>query len=247
MSDEKKKDSSGGKGSEGRSWRGRRHGNNAQSAGTKKNPEDVPLLRFGNNNNFHKFSEALSKVALREYGHLGKLIELEKYYEAKMPTRESLGLTADTDENKLLFHEAIKAHLKLNNDMVMNQPKLYGLIWQYLSAESMDEVKHHKDYKQFSDDKDPEGLWKAVIDTHKVHSISRIGVVKKLLARKEYKGMRQGGYEALVSYRERYDAALKTYMHQGNLKIDMKTRQWTFSMAWTIHAMLNSRLISTTP
>jgi hypothetical protein len=27
-------------------------------------------------------------------------------------------------------------------DMVMNQPKLYGLIWQYLRVESMDEVKH---------------------------------------------------------------------------------------------------------
>jgi hypothetical protein len=61
-----------------------------------------------------------------------------------MPTRAALGLTNDTEENKLLFHEAGKAHLKLQTEMVMNQPKLYGMIWQYLSPESMDEVKNHK-------------------------------------------------------------------------------------------------------
>ncbi len=42
--------------------------------------QPIPLLHFGNNNNFHNFWEALLKVALREYGHLGKLIELEEYY-----------------------------------------------------------------------------------------------------------------------------------------------------------------------
>jgi hypothetical protein len=54
----------------------------------------------------------LSKAALREYGHLGKLIELEEYYAPNMPTRAGLGLTADTEENKLMYHEAVKAHLK---------------------------------------------------------------------------------------------------------------------------------------
>ncbi len=108
----------------------------------------------------------------------------------------------------------------MQTEMLMNQPKLYGLIWQYLSAESMDEVKHHKEYKTFNDAKDPEGLWKAVVETHKVHSISKVGVVKKLLARKEYKAIRQGGYESLVSYRERFDAALKAYIDQGNPALD---------------------------
>ncbi len=190
MSDDKSKEntSEGRRSERNRSWRGRRHGKNVQAAGlAKKNPEEVPLLRFGSNNNFHKFHEALSKAACREYGHLGKLIELEKYYSPTIPTRAALGITADTEENKLIFHEAVKAHLKLQADMVMNQPKLYGLIWQYLSAESMDEVKHHKDYTTFNDAKGPEGLWKAVVEMHKVHSISKVGVVKRLLARKEYK------------------------------------------------------------
>jgi hypothetical protein len=183
MSDDKSKEntSEGRRSDRNRSWQGRRHGKNVQASGlAKKNPEEVPLLHFGSNNNFHKFREALSKAALREYGHLGKLIELEKYYSPTIPTRAALGITVDTEENKLMFHEAVKAHLKLQADMVTNQPK-------YLSAESMDEVKHHKDYTTFNDAKDPEGLWKAVVETHKVHSISKVGTVKKLSARKEYK------------------------------------------------------------
>ncbi len=145
----------------------------------KKNPEDIPLLHFGNNNNFHKFHVALSKAALREHGHLGKLITLEELYSPTVHTRMLLGLTDDTKENKLLYHEAVKAHLKMQTEMVLNQPKLYGLIWQYLSPESMDEVKHHKSYKTFNDAKDPEGLWKAVAEMHKVHSLSKVAVVKK--------------------------------------------------------------------
>jgi hypothetical protein len=104
--------------------------------------------------------------------------------------------------------------------MVMNQPKLYGMIWQYLSPESMDEVKNHKEYKTFNDAKDPKGLWKAVVETHKVHSLSKVPVVKKRSARKEYQALRQGGCESLISYRERYDAALKVYQDQGNPALD---------------------------
>ena len=100
MSEDKNKENhSGGRKQDGsRTWRSRRHGRNAGTAGlAKKNPEEIPLLRFGNNNNFHKFREALSKAALREYGHLGKLIELEQYYSPNMPTRAVLGLTDDTE------------------------------------------------------------------------------------------------------------------------------------------------------
>ncbi len=101
MSEDKNKENpGGGKKQDGsRSWRSRRHGRNAATAGlAKKNPEEIPLLHFGNNNNFHKFCEALSKAALREYGHLGKLIKLEAYYSPTMPTRALLGLTDDTEE-----------------------------------------------------------------------------------------------------------------------------------------------------
>jgi hypothetical protein len=40
----------------------------------KKDPKTIPLLKYGPGNNFAKLKEAISKVALKEYGDLGKLI-----------------------------------------------------------------------------------------------------------------------------------------------------------------------------
>jgi hypothetical protein len=108
---------------------------------------------------------------------------------------------------------------------------LYGLIWQYLSTESVDEVKHHKEYKTFNEAKDPEGLWKAVVEMHKVHSISKVAVVKKCSARKEYQTFRQGGYESLIAYREHYDAVLEVYVDQGNPLLDKMDTAMNFLMA----------------
>jgi hypothetical protein len=46
----------------------------------KKDPEEVPILTFGPNNNFAKFKEALASKALRKYGDLGRLMDSGQYY-----------------------------------------------------------------------------------------------------------------------------------------------------------------------
>jgi hypothetical protein len=46
---------------------------------------NIPILRFGPNNNFAKFKEALANKALHEYGDLGRLIELGEYYVPEPP------------------------------------------------------------------------------------------------------------------------------------------------------------------
>ena len=51
----------------------------------KKDPEEIPILKYGPANNFTKFKEALYKTALKDYGNLGKLIKLGKYYEPEEP------------------------------------------------------------------------------------------------------------------------------------------------------------------
>jgi hypothetical protein len=40
----------------------------------RKDPDAVPILKFGPSNNFMRFREALSKKALEEYRVMGKLI-----------------------------------------------------------------------------------------------------------------------------------------------------------------------------
>jgi len=42
-------------------------------SGEKKDPDAIPMLKYGPGNNFMKFKEALSKKALQEYGKVGRL------------------------------------------------------------------------------------------------------------------------------------------------------------------------------
>jgi hypothetical protein len=192
------------------------YGNKTPSTNHKKNPEEIPVLRFGASNNFHKFKEALSKAALREFGLAGKLIDTEKRFEPRVPTRADFMLTGVVADDETLYQEAVKGWTKIRLDLSMKEPMLYAMIWQYLSPESVDEIKHDENYKQFSDENDPEGLWQAIIKTHKVTTVSRVKGVIKRSARKQYQSIRQGGYESLISYRERFDAALNAYKEQEN-------------------------------
>jgi hypothetical protein len=61
----------------------------------KKDPEEIPTLQFGPNNNFAKFKEALANKALREYGDLGRLIESSEYFVPEPPDVSDYDLEND--------------------------------------------------------------------------------------------------------------------------------------------------------
>jgi len=174
------------------------------------------MLKFGTGNNFHVFKEAISKGGVKDFGHLGTLFETGKLYEPKMPTEAEFASLPTAKVQNLMYTEAVKGYMKQVNEITMNSPKMYGYIWQYLSPESIDEVKHQADYITFNKTKDPVKLWETIVKTHEISSISRIPEVVKRAARKDYSACKQGGYESIISYRERFDAATKAYTDQGN-------------------------------
>jgi hypothetical protein len=53
-------------------------------------------------------------------------------------------------------------------------------------------------------EKDPEKLWQAIIRTHKVDCVSSVTAVKELAARKAYQSIKQGPFESLAQYSERF-------------------------------------------
>jgi len=87
-------------------------------------------------------------------------------------------------------------------DMINNKVKLYAMIWQYLSQESIAEVKRHTDFEAIKTKRDVQRLWGIIERTHKVFTISRIAAVIKKTARKEYQLMHQGAYESIINYKE---------------------------------------------
>jgi hypothetical protein len=80
----------------------------------------------------------------------------------------------------------------------------------------MDEVRNESTYAKYSTDKDPEGLWKAIIARHGVKSVSKVPEVLRQAVWDGYVRCRQGGFESLVTYWENFDALHKSFEIQGN-------------------------------
>ena len=61
-------------------------------------------------------------------------------------------------------------------------PKLYALIYQYLSEGSQDEIKRSDKFKTIDEATDPLELCLLVEATHKVNTISKVEAVTKMAA-----------------------------------------------------------------
>ncbi len=169
----------------------------------KKEIGDVPLLRFGVvSNNFLKFKEALSTAALIQFGDVAKLIELDEYFVLPMPDEDVFEIIGRPAMSEKLYDLACAEWVKANNRMQEKRAHLYGFIWRYLSLESHDKIKEYKEFEVWSQEKDAEKLWKAIIDTHKVNTTSGVSALKQRSAWVTYVNCRQGGFESLISYKE---------------------------------------------
>jgi hypothetical protein len=107
--------------------------------------------------------------------------------------------------------EAVKEYAKKVAKVETDGPKMYGLIRAYLSVESKDEIAQEPDYDVWSKALDVEKLWLAVVKTHKVDCISNVDEVRKLSARKAYQNIKQGAFETLAQYSERFRDTYRGY------------------------------------
>jgi hypothetical protein len=186
----------------------------------KKDPEVIPVLKYCPANNFIKFRDALSKAALKEYGEVGKLIKQEKMEKPKAPDRAKYNFQDPDGIDKALYLEELKLYHRKMEEFERNGPRLYGLILQYLSNESLDVIKRDPDWADTEAKADPEKLWELIVQKHKVHSASKVEQIVKLSARQMYRNVRQGGYESITTYKERFDNALAIYQEQQNVQLE---------------------------
>ena len=152
---------------------------------------------------------------------LGKLIKLGKYFEPEEPNNLDYDLVNDPyGVNKTTYLEDMKEYRKEMIKMRNERPKLYALILQYLSEESLEEIKRSDIFEAIDKETDPLRLWLLVEETHKVNSISKVEAVTKMAARTTYQGMHQGAYESIIMYKEQFTVALKAYEDQGNPEME---------------------------
>lgn len=81
------------------------------------NPKEITNLCFVINAKSHKLEEVYSKVVLREFGHSGTIMELDKSYARLLPNKPVFELT----------NFASKAYLKIEMD-ICNSVTLQGYI-----------------------------------------------------------------------------------------------------------------------
>jgi hypothetical protein len=183
--------------------------------GKKLEEKGIPILKFGKNNNFHKFRAALSNEATERYGNLGKLIDLEKYYTPTFVVEDytAMGFSAEQAEHMNL--EKFKEHTRKLTKMEEDRLKLYGLIMKHMSIESRDEVVQEPNYDTWHAEKDAGKLWQAINKTHKVDCVSSVTSVKELAARKAYQNIKQGPFESLAQFSERFRDTYRGYKATG--------------------------------
>jgi hypothetical protein len=80
----------------------------------------------------------------------------------------------------------------------------------------LDAVQKKVGWSSVEADADPDMLWQLIETKHKVHSASKVEAVVKLTARTQLAACRQGDYESIVMFKQRYNNALKSYHDQRN-------------------------------
>jgi hypothetical protein len=55
-----------------------------------------------------------------------------------------------------------------------------------------------------------------VEDKHREHLMSKVAAIVKLEARNQLKNLKQGAFESIITYKKRYNGALKAYHDHGN-------------------------------
>ena len=218
-----------------RRGRGRDRNSPFQKPTTKKldSNEAVSILTYGSNTNFAIFKEKIKTSCLEKYGNLGRLIEDNAYWmpdeideeKYEPQTGES---EAQKEMRKIELQSTMKYRLSTINEMKRNRPNMYAYIYSKLSTESEDEIKREADFSTFSTEVDPLSLWKAVNKTHLISVASTSKTVMKRNAFSEYAKCKQGAFEDLFKFKERFSMKYKAYETQGNAAKDEEDQAMDF-------------------
>jgi hypothetical protein len=145
-----------------------------------------------------------------------------------MPDEADYVVPLNDKMSERLYEIACAEWVKEKNKMKAKRAALYGFIWRHLSLESRDKMKESKDFDTWDKKKDPEKLWQEIVSTHKVNTTSGVSAIKQQSAHVTYLNCRQGGFESLVSYKERHVSGYKSCHDEGNPEIDEAARAMDF-------------------
>jgi len=129
--------------------------------------DGIPLLRYGQDDNYCSFRERIIVAALERYKNLGRCIETGDYYVPPEVKQSDYDLTNDPyGVNKLRLQKAHEDRDKAIRSMNEDKPSLFSFIMSKLSQNSKEVVTHHKGWDTCNQEKRPLELWKIITATH---------------------------------------------------------------------------------
>jgi hypothetical protein len=182
--------------------------------------EAVPMLRYGPNNNYVTFKDRIKTACMEKYGDLGRLIELDKYWEPPAVDRAAFPKAKEDLVERQALIEAVKERASAIAKMKGNKSSMYAYIMSKMSTESLDEIKRHRDYDTVNENVEPLELWRIVREIHMISTKSKSARVIKRKSCEEYYACKQGAFETLVDFKARFDARYEAYQQQGNPEKD---------------------------
>ncbi len=182
--------------------------------------EGITKLSYGHGNNFLQFTREFSRAAERKYYKLALIFTTGKYHvypPVDVEQFEFNGNALQKRQAELNYSDAIKVRSQNVNRMEEDKLPLFTFILDNLSPESEDAVKQQDGWQVAFEARDPLALWKLVEATHIYGTTSIQKEMVKTTARKNYQGVKQGPFESIVEYKERFDTLLKAYSGSGNV------------------------------
>ena len=187
----------------------------------KAEPSTLVMLRHGATTNFMTWKEAMRNEIAQRYGSLlAAIIDHGEIFDP--PDVDEGQYDLDNDPHGIQRHRlmtAITCHQKAIATRDNDEPKVYALMWQHLSRESIEAVLRHEGFNPEENLNDAGILYRAIKATHPVGGGALDGVSRRAHARQAYKSMRQGPMETIAEFKTRFTFAKEAYDDTGNVEL----------------------------
>jgi len=172
----------------------------------------LPILTCSNNLtvetewNLINFTEAIENYVELTYGDISQIFRNNKYpeYPRPEPLIEAEKLSPEHEPLSIELLEKAKARIKDIRKLEQDKVKVYALIKNQLSRESLSRVEAHESYALAEQNRVPLQLWIIILATHLINTNETDEDYNKQKAMAEYNRCHMTWFESLADFKRRF-------------------------------------------
>jgi cation transport regulator ChaB len=202
--------------------RGKKSKKGYKSKAIVTNPNEPFVLTY-DSRQYSRWCACMAIKAKMEYGPLGQICVTGTLPHIPHIDPDDYDLEDLSQLTRQISKDMMKADISERQKTVARMkadgPKLYSLLLQYLSPESLAQVMEHDTFDPDEDVDDPVKLWNAIKLTHRTGADAVNGTEQRTQTRNALSTCQQGLDEALHQFYKRWKETYDTYKDAGNAKL----------------------------